>query len=140
MGEEATAVEAVALTAEAVEEVSTAAVAEAGSTAEEDSPAGTLDSAVGIRLAGIAAATAAGVATMGATADMDGAAGDTAGAAEVGAADTVTDGADGAGDLVTAGLIGDMAGDIHMAPTATAEGITLPILIRIRPTVTRRII
>jgi hypothetical protein len=134
-------------TAVVVEEVSTVAavaadfmVAAEGFTAGEGSPAAAaLDSAVDIRLAGIAAATAAGVDTMVAAADMDGAAEDTAGAAEVGAEGTVTAGADGAGDLVMAGLIGDMDGDIRMATPVTAEGITRPTLIRIRPMVTRRI-
>ena len=114
--EEATAVEA--------EEAFTAAAvaadfmeAEAGFTAEEDSPADTLDLAADIRLAaGIAAATEdmAVAGTTVATAVMDGADEATAGEAEAGAEDMVTA---GAGDLAGAGRIGAMAGAIPMAKT-----------------------
>jgi hypothetical protein len=114
--------------------------AEAGFTAEEDSPAGTLDLvavdrlAAGMEAEDIVAATVA-VDLMVAAA-MDGAAG--VGAAEVGVEDmvTVTAGAVGAGDLATAGLIGDMAGDIRIATTAIR--ITRPH-IRILPTDIQRI-
>jgi len=136
----------------AVEEVSmVVAVVADFMEAEEDSPAatldlvaGTLDSAVdtliadtvaGMEAADTAAATTAGVATM-VAAVMDGAAGATDGAAEVGVEDmvTVTAGAVGAGDLVMAGLTGDMAGAILMVTTATAPGITRPTLILLLPT------
>jgi hypothetical protein len=134
----------------AVEEVFTEAAAadfmEAAvdSTVEEDSPAAAaLDSAVDIPLAGIvagmeaadtAAATTVAEATM-VDAVMDGAAEATAGAAEVGAEGmvTVTAGAVGAGDLVTAGRIGDMVGAIRMVITATAPGITRPTVLMATP-------
>jgi hypothetical protein len=131
-----------------VEEDSTAVgaadfmAAAVGFTAEEDSPAeATLDLVEAIRLAGIVAAgptevtdiTAEAAITVAAV--MDGEAGATAGAAEVGeeAMAMAT-----AGDLAMAGRIGDMAGDIRMATTATIRGITRHTLIPIRPTVTRR--
>jgi len=91
----------------------------AGFTAEEDSPADTLDLVAAARsAAGITAAITVDAAAMD-------------GAAEVGAADMVTVGAAGAGDLALAGLIGDMDGDIRMAITAIR--ITRPH-IRILPT------
>jgi len=118
--------------------------------AEEDSPAATLDLVAGTLDSAVDTLIADTVAGMEA-ADyrggyygrawllwwprfMDGAAGATDGAAEVGAADmvTVTDGAVGAGDLVTAGLTGDMAGAILMV--TTAPGITRPTLILLLPT------
>jgi len=120
--------------------------AEEGFTAAADSPAeATLVSAADIRLAGIvaedivagmeaadtAAATTAAEATMADAADMVGADGVTVGVAEVGAiAATATEEA-GAGDMASAGRIGDMAGDIRMATTATAGGITLPTVIMV---------
>ena len=100
-------------------------------------------SAAVIRMAGIVAAatTVAGAvitaaaATMAVAAGMVGAAGATAGVEEVGVEDMVTAGAVGAGDLATVGRIGDMAGAIRMATTATAGGITRPTVIMVtRPT------
>ena len=132
---EATAVEA---------EVSTVAVAAdfmeaAGADftgAAEDSPAGTLDLMADARL--VAEDFAAGLmaATVSTADEASMAAGEVAageaevGAAEAGAADMVTAGAVGAGDMAGAGLIGDMAGDIRMATTATmvTQGITRPTL------------
>ena len=106
-------------------------------------------SAAGTRMAGtvadmaaeaFAAAVTVGAAIMAVAAATAGAAGVTDGAAEVGVmAATVTEEA-GAGDLDLGGRIGDMAGDIRMATTATIPGITRPTLTRIRPTVTRRTI
>ena len=64
----------------------------------------------------IEAATMVAAAFMVVTADMDGEAGATAGAAEAGAMEEV---GVGAGDLATAGRIGDMAGAIRMATMAT---------------------
>ena len=99
--------------------------AAAGFTAEEDSPADTLDLVAAARsAAGITEAITVDAGSMVAAAAMDG-------AAEVGAADMVTVGAAGAGDLALAGLIGDMDGDIRMAITAIR--ITRPH-IRILPT------
>jgi len=122
-----------------VEEVSTAAAVAAdfmGLTAVEVLVAAEAAlSAAGIRMAGIVvdmvaedmrdAATTAVVATTVDTAVTVGEDG-----AMAGATDTVTDGAVGAGDLATAGRIGDLAGDIRMATTATGRGIT-PTHIRI---------
>jgi hypothetical protein len=131
-------------TAEAAE-VSTAAVEAdfmeaVGFTAAEASPVeAALVSSAAIRLAGIVAvvmeaedieaattvveATTAAVAATVAAAATVGAAGVTAGAAEA-----------GDGDLATAGRIGDMAGAIRTATTATARGITRPtLIIRTRP-------
>lgn len=133
-------------------EVSTAAVVAdfmegaADSTAVEDFPAAVvLDLAVDIRLADLVVADLTEVAaSMVAAEVMVGAAEAMAGAAEVGVAATVTGeagaGAAGAGDLATAGRIGDMAGDIRMATTATIRDTMRPILIRIptRPTDIRR--
>src|SRR5437899_12537852 len=124
----------------AVEEVSTEVAVGADFMVEaEDLPAATLDLAVGtlasavdiliadivagMEAADTAEATTAGVAIM-VAAVMDG-------AAEVGAADmvTVTAGAVGAGDLVMAGLNGDMAGANRKATTATAPCIMRPSVI-----------
>jgi hypothetical protein len=59
----------------------------------------------------------------------------TAGVEDIGAEDTVTD---GAGELALGGRIGVGDGDIHM-PTTTTPGITRPTLILIRITVLRTI-
>jgi hypothetical protein len=105
-------------------------------TAEEDSPAAAaLVLSADIRMAGtvvdmavdIAAATTVAEAITEAAADMDGAAIMAAGAITDGAAEV------GAGDLALAGRIGDMAGDIRMATTATIPGIMRPTLILIPP-------
>ena len=125
-----------------VEEAFTEAVAAdfmeaaVGFTAEEDSPAVILDLVAAARLA---AASMVDTASMAEGALMVAGASMAAGAAEVGAdeagADAVGAGAVGAGDLATAGRIGDMAGDIRTATTATIQGITRPrLLIRILPT------
>jgi hypothetical protein len=129
---------------EAEEAFTEAAVADfmgatAGFTAEEDSPADTLGLvAAAVRLAAglVAASTEAealmvdGVLTVAEVGAVE------VGAAEAGAEDTVTAGAVGAGDLATAGPIGDMAGAIRMATTATVtQGIPRhTLMIRIRLT------
>jgi hypothetical protein len=133
-------------TAAAVAEDSTEAGAadfmevEAGFTAVEVSLAeATLVSAVGIRSADIVAATMADAATTEAAAVMAGVAEATAGAAEAGATAGGDGAGVGAGDLDSAGRIGDMAGDIRMATTATR--ITRPTLIILtRPTALPRTI
>ena len=118
-------------------------VVEAGFTAVEvlaEEAAATL-SAAGIRMAAvivadmvaedIEAATMVAAVTTVVTAATAGAAGATDGAAEVGATEEVgAEAGVGAGDLATAGRIGDMAGDIRMATTATR--ITRPTVILIR--------
>ena len=116
----------------------------AGFTAVEASPAAAaLGSSADIRLVdiavaadiaaedsmGVAASTAAGAST---------AAEATAGAVEVGAMEVTGSEEAGAGDMASAGRIGDMAGDTRMATTAPIRDITRLTLIRIRPTVTRR--
>ena len=111
-------------------------VVAAGFTAEEDSPAGTLDLVAATRSAVImAAATEVVATTAGAgttvAAVMDGAAEATAGAMDGAEAAGV-----GAGDTAGAGLIGDMDGAIRMATTAIR--ITRPP-IRILPTDIQRI-
>jgi hypothetical protein len=147
MGEGTAAVEEEVSTEAAVEEDSTAVVAAdfmgaaVGSMAEEDSPAVTLDLVAAARLA---AASMVDAVSMAAGALMAAGASTVAGVAEAGVAEAGADeagvGAAGAGDLATAGLIGDMAGAIRMATTATAGDITRHTLIRIRPRVTRRTI
>jgi len=120
---------------EAEEAFTEAAVADfmgaaAGFTAEEDSPADTLGLVVAaVRLAAglVAALMVAGVLTVAEVGAVE------VGAAEAGAEDTATDGVVGAGDLATAGPIGDMVGAIRMGTTAT-QGITRPTIIRIRLT------
>jgi hypothetical protein len=125
-----------------VEEASTAAGAadfmevEAGFTAVEVLVAAeaTLLS-VDARLAVDIGAATGGVAFTAAVASMVAAASTVGGAsmaAEVGEEDMVTAGADGAGDLASAGRIGDMAGAIRMATTATIRGITRHTLTLIR--------
>jgi hypothetical protein len=117
-------------------------VAEEGFTVVVVSPAeGILVSAADIRLvdieaAGIGAAASTEVTvTTAVTAAMDGEAGATAGAGEDGAMEDMGTGEAGAGDLASDGRIGDMGGDIRMATTATARGITRPTLIILtRPT------
>jgi len=134
-------------TAVAAEVFTEAAVGVDFMEAEEDSPAAaTPVSAADIRLEDIvvavgivagmeaadtAAATTAAEATMVDAADMVGADVVTVGVAEVGAiAATATEEA-GAGDMASAGRIGDMAGDIRMATTDTAGDITRPIVIMV---------
>jgi hypothetical protein len=75
----------------------------------------------------IAAATTVAEAITEAAADMDG--------AVITAAVAITDGAAevGAGDLASAGRIGDMAGDIRMVITATIPSIMRPTLTIIPP-------
>ena len=117
---------------------------EAGFTAEEvlvEEAEATLVLAAGIHLAGIVVAGIAAAditvaaATTVAMAVMDGADEVMAGAVEAGViTGTVTDGEVGAGDLDLGGRIGDMAGDIRTATTATAGGITRPTLMVTRPT------
>jgi hypothetical protein len=117
------------------EEDSTAAVAEDFTEAAEEgftgvevsTPEATLGTAADALTAGIVAATMEGVGT------TEGAAA-TAGAEDIGAEDTVTD-----GDLALGGRIGVGDGDIRM-PTTTARGITRPILIILTRTTVLRII
>jgi hypothetical protein len=98
--------------------------AEEGFTAVEASPVAATLSLEDTRMAGIVAAaiTVVAAVTMAVAAV-------TAGAGEAGV---------GAGDLDTAGPIGDMAGDIRMATTATAR-ITRPMVIILTPTADLRI-
>jgi hypothetical protein len=122
-------------------------VAEEGFTVAEVSRAeGILVSAADIRLVDIvaadigaadigAAASTVAAATTAVTAAMDGEAGATAGVVEVGAMEDMGTEEAGAGDLASGGRIGDMAGDIRMATTVTAHGITrLTPIILSRPT------
>jgi hypothetical protein len=117
-------------------------VAEEGFTVAEVSRAeGILVSAADIRLVDIvaadigAAASTVAAATTAVTAAMDGEAGATAGVVEVGAMEDMGTEEAGAGDLASGGRIGDMAGDIRMATTVTAHGITrLTPIILTRPT------
>jgi hypothetical protein len=117
------------------EEDSTAAVAEDFTEAAEEgftgvevsTPEATLGTAADAPTAGIVAATMEVVGT------TEGAA-VTAGAEDIGAEDTVTD-----GDLALGGRIGVGDGDIRM-PTTTARGITRPILIILTRTTVLRII
>ena len=117
------------------------AVVEEGLTVEEGStPEAALGTAGDATTADIVVATTADIvvatteagATTEVAAVMAGAAGATAGAEDIGAEDTVTD-----GDLALGGRIGD--GDIRI-PTTTTRGITLPTLIILtRPTALRTI-
>jgi hypothetical protein len=133
-------------TAEEAEDSTVAVVAdfmeaEAGFTAGEASLAAATLSSEDTRMAGIVAADITGAAVTTAVAAVtDGAAGATDGAAEVGAMATAGAGeaGGGAGDLDTAGPIGDMAGDIRMATTATAR-ITRPMVIILTRTADLRI-
>jgi hypothetical protein len=111
--------------------------AAAGSMAEEDSPAGTLDLMAATRMAGVdfmAAIMVAAVLMV--DTGMDGAA--EAGVVEDGAVEVGV--VAGAGDMVGAGRIGDTVGVIPMATTAIR--ITRPTIIRTRlteiPTVIQR--
>jgi hypothetical protein len=108
----------------------------AGSMAEEDSPAGTLDLMAATRMAGVdfmAAIMVAAVLMV--DTGMDGAA--EAGVVEDGAVEVGA----GAGDMAGVGRIGDTVGAILMATTAIR--ITRPTMIRTRlteiPTVIQRI-
>jgi hypothetical protein len=121
------------------EEDSTAAVAEDFMEAAEEgftgvevsTPEATLGTAADAHTAGTVAATVA--ATMEGVGTTEGAA-VTAGAEDIGAEATVTD-----GDLALGGRIGVGDGDIRM-PTTTARGITHPILIILTRTTVLRII
>jgi hypothetical protein len=115
-----------------VEEDSTEAVAEQGFTGVEVStPEATLGMAADTTTADIVAVTTEDGATTEVTEVMAGAAGAgaTAGAEDIGAQDTVTD---GVGDLASGGRIG--VGDIRMA-TTTARDITRPTLIILTRTI-----
>jgi hypothetical protein len=141
MEEEDTAEEAADFTV-AVAAVVDFMEAEEGFTAVEASPVAATLSSEDTRMAGIVAAaiTVVAAVTMAVAAVTDGAAEATGGAAEVGAMATAGAGEAGvgAGDLDTAGPIGDMAGDIRMATTATAR-ITRPMVIILTPTADLRI-
>jgi len=109
---------------------------EAAFTEEEDSPAVTLDLMADIRLAVDSGAASMAAGALMVAGDLM-VAGALAGAAEVGAAVGADEDGVGAGDLAGAGRIGDMAGDILMATTATAR-ITLILTIPTRPMVLRK--
>jgi len=142
MEEEDTAAEAAEVFTEEAVAADFMEVAEEGFTVVEvlaEEAAATLVSAADIRMAAvivadmgaedIVAATTVAAVTTAVAAAMDGAGGATAGAAEVGVTEEV--GAEaGVGDLDMVGRIGDMAGDIRMATTATR--ITRPTVILIR--------
>jgi hypothetical protein len=123
--EDSTAVEAEVFM-EVLAEHFTAVEAEGFTEVEVSTPEATLRTA-DTTTAEIVAATMEDGATTEVAAVMVGlaGAGATAGAEDIGAEDTVTDGA-GDGDLASGGRIG--VGDIRMA-TTTARGITRPILI-----------
>jgi hypothetical protein len=111
---------------EAVEEDSMEVAEEVFTGEEASTPEATLGTAADTTTADIVAATTEDGATTEVTAVMAGA---TAGAEDIGAEDTVTD---GAGDSASGGRIG--VGDTHMA-TTTVRGTTRPTLIILTRTI-----